>query len=104
MKSEPWQPFLVRVREGTHNDREAFFNLAYLMAAEVQFPLAADWSGRPVTVTGIDLTYSSHSHGLKANTAEIDEPLPFEEMAFVEPDPQSAQWIAFYAYWRREIT
>jgi hypothetical protein len=32
-----------------------------------------------------------------------DEPLPLEELNFVDPDQLSARWIAFYHYWRKEI-
>ncbi|HEX6384230.1 MAG TPA: hypothetical protein VF177_06135 [Anaerolineae bacterium] len=95
-----WQALLVTVREGTQNDIEAFYNLAYLMAEEMRFPLAADWLGQPVTVTGIDLTYSSHSHGLKVNTSEQDEPLAIEEIIFLDADDPSTEWIGFYLYWR----
>lgn len=95
-----WQPFVARIREGTQNDMEAFYNLAYLMAEEMRFPLAADWLGREVTVTGIDLTYSSHSHGLKVNIKDKEKPLPVEELTFLDADQRSLEWIGFYRTWR----
>ena len=95
-----WQAHLVKVREDTENDMEAFYNLAYIMAEEMRFPLAADWLGQPVTVTGVDLTYSSHSHGLKLSAAGEREPLPIEELTFIDADERSTEWVNFYLFWR----
>jgi hypothetical protein len=103
MSDKQWKPYLQQVRANTQNDHEAFFNLAYLLAEKLSFPLQADWLGKDVVVTAVNLTYSSHSHGLKVDVTNSDEPLPLEELNFVDPDQLSARWIAFYHYWRKEI-
>lgn len=100
---QKWEPYLQQVRANTQNDHEAFFNLAYVLAEKLSFPLQADWLGKDVEVTAVNLTYSSHSHGLKVNIANRNEPLPLEELSFIDADPVSAEWIAFYHYWRKEI-
>ena len=97
-----WQPFLAQIRADAQNDYEAFFNLADLMAEKLTFPLTADWLGKEVLVTAVNLTYSSHSHGLKMNVADGDEPLPIEELTFTDPDKTSKTWLNFYNYWREE--
>lgn len=101
-KSEKWRPFLEQIRIDGQNNHEAFFNLAYLMAEKLNFPLMADWLGESVLVTAVTNTYSSHSHSLKMDAAEIDEPLSIEELAFIDADQISANWIDFHHYWREE--
>jgi hypothetical protein len=103
MSDQQWEPYLQQVRTNTQNDPEAFFNLAYLLAEKLNFPLQADWLGKDVVVTAVNFTYSSHSHGLKVDVANSDEPLAIEELNFTDVDPISAKWIAFYHYWRKEI-
>jgi hypothetical protein len=101
-EAQKWEPYLQQVRANTQNDYEAFFNLAYLLAKQLSFPLQANWLGKDVTVTAVNLTFSSHSHGLKVDVANSNEPLPFEELTFIDPDQISANWIAFYHFWREE--
>ena len=96
--SNEWTARLNSLREDTDNDMEAFFNLAEAMAEEMQFPLTAVWLNKSVTITAVDLTYSSHSHGLKMNALEEKTPLPIEELTFTNPDPTSADWLNFYTY------
>lgn len=98
--NEDWQEMLTQVRAETTNDMEAFFNLASLLAECIAFPLAGDWLGHAVTITGIDQVYSSHSHGLKVTAVSIDEPLPIEEITLSNLDATSAQWLHFYQLWR----
>jgi hypothetical protein len=97
-----WALYLQQIRANTQNDHEAFFNLAYLLAEKLDFPLQANWLREDVVVTAVNLTYSSHSHGLRVDIVNRDELLPLEELSFIDADPTSAKWIAFYHYWRKE--
>ena len=100
---DKWAHQLRQIQKDTTNDMVAFFNLAEHMAKEIRFPLTADWLGKEVIITAVNLTYSSHSHGLKSDAEAITSPLPIEELIFIKPDPNSKEWLNFYRYFRENF-
>lgn len=102
MTPQQLDDWLTEVMGADHSDNGAFFDLVFTLAEEIQFPVNAVWLGEPVSVLGIDTTYSSHSHGLKANLANNNDPVSFDELVFTDMNTHNARWLALYNYWREK--
>ena len=101
--TERWATHLSIIQHDSQSADEAFFNLAYHLSDILPFPLIADWLGLEVTVTAVNLDYSSHSHGLKMDAHHQHTPLPIEELNFQNLDTTTQAWLDFYTYFREEI-
>ncbi len=98
-----WAAQLSIIQHDAQSADEAFFNLAYHLADTLPFPMIADWLGLEVTLTAVNLDYSSHSHGLKMDALHPNSPLPIEELDFQNLDATTHEWLDFYTYFREEI-
>ena len=65
------------------------------------FPLRATLAGAPITVQAIDEGRSSQRRGVVARIERNGQlhPVGPAELVFVDPDPDSAEWIEMHRRW-----
>jgi len=65
------------------------------------FPLEARVLGDLVEVVDLDGANSSLRRGIVARVRKGDQeyPVGLADLEFVEPDPDSAEWLEIYRYW-----
>jgi hypothetical protein len=103
MSEEKIHRLLQQAMGERQDNAEAFFNMTYTLAEQLQMPLTAVWMGDPVTVLAINTERSNHSHGIHVDVTQTDKPIPLAELTFSNLNPHNADWLKAYRYWHDEI-
>ena len=84
-----------------YEEEEEFWGVWATLDNQLNFPLQARALGEPVDVIGLDDNRSSLRRGILATVRKGGQEyhMALSELAFVDPDPTSAEWLAMYRYW-----
>ena len=86
-----------------YDEEEEFWGIFSTLDDSLIFPLQAKALGESVDVMGLDSSRSSSRRGVMAlvRKGDQDYPMALAELEFVDPDSESAEWLAMYKYWLR---
>jgi hypothetical protein len=102
MDEERLRDLLSEVTADCNDEDEAFWGLFYALAEDgLSFPLKAKALGDLVEVIDLDGASSSLRRGITALVRKGDReyPVGLADLAFVDPDSTSAEWLEVYRYW-----
>ena len=92
---------LEQATADSYGDEEEFFGVLCALEAHLNLPLQAQVLGERIELVGLDDTLSSLRRGIVARVRRGGQEytLSLADLALVEPDPESAEWLAVYHYW-----
>ena len=100
----------VRVRElleevtvDCYGEEEQFVGVMYAIDEHLNYPLRARVLGELVEVVGLDDRQSGLRRGMVARVrkGDIEHTISLGDLAFVDPDPESAEWLEVHHHWVR---
>jgi hypothetical protein len=86
----------------SYDEEDEFWGVFSALMGRISYPLQAQVGGEAVTLTGLDGPSSNQETGIVAQVEKggAQETVPLSEIEAVDPDPDSAVWLAMYKYWR----
>jgi hypothetical protein len=87
-----------------YDEEEEFGGVLCTLEDNLSFPLQAEAMGVPVEVLGLDSQRSSLRRGIVARVRKGDKEytVGLSELAIIDPDPVSAEWVEMYRHWADE--
>jgi hypothetical protein len=84
-----------------YGEYEQFAGMLCTLGERLHFPLKAKVLGEAVEVVGLDERQSTLRRGIVAGVRKAGRPytISLADLDFVDPDPESAEWLAVYRYW-----
>ena len=84
-----------------YGEEEEFTGILYTLDERLGFPLRARVLGVQVQVVGLDDGRSSPRRGIVARVKRAGQEyrISLADLEFIDPDPQSAEWLAMYQQW-----
>ena len=84
-----------------YGEDEQFDGMYATLEDQLGFPLSANALGEPVEVIGLDGKRSDLRRGIVARVRKgtHEYTISLADLAFVDPDPVSAEWLEAYRYW-----
>ena len=86
----------------SYDEEDEFWGVFSALMGRISYPLEAQVGGQAVTLIGLDGPGSNLEMGIVAQVEKggAQETVPLSELEAVDPDPDSAAWLAVYKYWR----
>ena len=86
----------------SYDEEDEFWGVFSALMGRISYPLQAQVGGDAVTLIGLDGPSSNLETGIVAQVEMegAQETVPLSELEAVDPDPDSAAWLAMYKYWR----
>jgi hypothetical protein len=86
----------------SYDEEDEFWGVFSALMGRISYPLEAQIGGETVTLIGLDGPSSTLEAGITAQVEKggAGEAVPLSELEAVNPDPDSATWLAMYKYWR----
>ena len=84
-----------------YGEDEVFMGILYTLDERLNFPLQARVLGERVEVVELDGGCSSLRRGIVARVRKAgrEYTVSLADLAFVNPDPESAEWLEMYRHW-----
>ena len=104
MDEKRLQELLEQAVVDCYDEEEEFGGMLCTLEDNLSFPLQAEAMGEPVEVIGLDGRRSSLRRGIVARVRKGDKEytVGLSELAIIDPDPDSADWLAMYRHWADE--
>lgn len=101
MDEKRLQELLEEATVDCYDEEEAFAGVLVTLDDNIKFPLQAQLVGETVEVVGLSEPRSNLRRGIIANVRKGERIFTagLADLAFVDPDPISAEWLAMYKYW-----
>ncbi len=92
---------LAEATVDAYGDEEEFIGVLYTLKDRLAFPLAATALGQRLEVVGLDDQQSGLRRGILAQVRKgrQEYTIGLAELTFIDPDAESAGWLAMYTYW-----
>jgi hypothetical protein len=86
----------------SYDEEDEFWGVFSALMGRISYPLQAQVGGQAVTLVGLDGPSSNLEAGIVAQVEKggAQETVPLSALEAVDPDPDSAAWLAMYKYWR----
>ena len=86
----------------SYDEEDEFWGVFSALMGRISYPLEAQVGDEGVTLVGLDGPSSNPEMGIVAQVEKggTQETVPLSDLEAVNPDPDSAAWLAMYKYWR----
>ncbi len=96
------QAMLEEATAHSYDEEDEFWAVFSALVGRVAYPIPAEVAGEAATLVGVDGPTSSVDVGVMARVEKggSEETVPLADVDPVGADPDSAEWLAMYRYWR----
>jgi hypothetical protein len=96
------EALLTEATAHSYDEEDEFWGVFSALMGRIPYPLEARVGGATVTLIGLDGPSSTLEAGIMAQIEKggAQDTVSLSELEAVDPDPDSAAWLAMYEYWR----